>query len=66
MFTPSDGPMQLDVWVTTHNNRFMNIELENQEYPSLTPKASGASKNSNFTVNIGPHPLGPKNLSPFR
>ena len=33
VFMPGDEPMRLDVWVSTRDNRFMNIELQNREHP---------------------------------
>ena len=33
VFMPGDEPMKLDVWVTTKDNRFMDIELQNRQNP---------------------------------
>lgn len=33
VFMPGDEPMKLDVWVTTKDKRFMDIELQNRQNP---------------------------------
>ena len=33
VFMPGDKPMKLDVWVTTRDKRFVNIELQNRQHP---------------------------------
>lgn len=33
VFMPGDEPMKLDVWVTTKDGRFANIELQNRRHP---------------------------------
>lgn len=33
VFMPGDEPMRLDVWVSTRDNQFANIELQNRRHP---------------------------------